>query len=42
MRGGLINYAGLAVCGIAIVMLLMASSKRWSRSYKARKAAKKG
>ncbi len=42
MRGGIINYIGLAVCLIAILMLLVASSKRWNKNYKARKSAKRG
>lgn len=42
MRGGLVNYAGLIVCGIAIIMLLAASSKRWRKNYRDRKAAQRG
>lgn len=42
MRGGIVNYAGLAICILAVIMLLVAYMKGKKNDYKARKAAKKG
>ncbi len=38
----IIHYAGLGLCVLAIVMLMAAYSKKRTKAYKARRAAKKG
>jgi hypothetical protein len=42
MDDSIVNYAGLGVCFIAIVMLFAAYSKVKTKAYKARRAARKG
>jgi len=42
MEGGIVNYAGLGLCVLAVIMLLAAFMKGKKNDYKARRAAKRG